>query len=108
MQEMAAQIFKKNQTLISQMLHGLNMLPFSSSVFRPPPITPMLNVLQRGQLDSHLGVGILQGKKWQPKKYNLAKKKKKEKNLIKNEVKIFEVHRLIAIQSEMEKINCKK
>lgn len=64
MQEMATLIFKSNKTLISQMLHVHNLLPFPYSAFCLPPIAPMFNYNQGGHLESPstLGVGILGGK----------------------------------------------
>ena len=52
-QEMAAPIFRSNQTGISQMLHGPNLLPSPCSAFRPPLITPRFNYSQRGESESH-------------------------------------------------------
>ena len=63
MQEMAAPIFRSNQTMISQMLHGLNLLPSPSGAFRHPLITPRFNYSQGGQLESPtstVGAGIWQ------------------------------------------------
>lgn len=51
MQEFTTPIFKGNQTLIFQMLHGLNLLPSLFSVFYPLPITPMFNSKQKILLD---------------------------------------------------------
>jgi hypothetical protein len=100
MQEMAAPIFRSNQTMISQMLHGPNLFPSTGSAFRPPLITPRFNYSQGGELESHTSTveaGIWQGKeevaatvKRQPagkkreyvSKEGAKKKKKSEKEVI--------------------------
>jgi hypothetical protein len=43
--------------LFSQMLHGPNLLSSPSSAFHLPPVTPIFNFLQGGQLESPTGVG---------------------------------------------------
>jgi hypothetical protein len=66
MQEMAAPIVNINHTLISQMLHGPNLLPSPFSAFRPPPMTSTFNYSQGGQLESPHSISggrILQGEK---------------------------------------------
>ena len=49
---MKAPIFKSNQSSISQILHGFNMLHYLSSAFCPLLITVMFNFLQGGQLEN--------------------------------------------------------
>ena len=45
--KMTTSIFKNNETLISQMLHGSNLFPSSSSAFCLPPIISMFKFWQR-------------------------------------------------------------
>jgi hypothetical protein len=131
MQEMAAPIVNRNHTLISQMLHGPNLLPSPFSAFRPPPMTSTFNYSQGGQLESPHSISggrILQGeeevaattkKQFAGKKRGRASKEGARK-MKKNDVievgesdddeeetartkwKDFEVHTLIAIRGEMD------
>ena len=53
MQRVSNANFRENQNSISQMLQCPNLLPNIFSAFHPPPLLPMTNYSQGGQLDSH-------------------------------------------------------
>jgi len=101
MQEMVALIFKSNQSLISQMLHGPNVLPSLSRAFHPSPIIPMFIFLQGRQSKRSIGVGNFQGleevattttvKQHVPKKKRRQATKKKAKKTKKTKKDVIEV-----------------
>ena len=53
MQRVSNANLRENQNSIWQMLQGPNLLPSTFSAFHPPPLLPMTNYSQGGQLDSH-------------------------------------------------------